>query len=98
MSGITSYEMMVILKENVTEIQLKNWALNFAKQLQGSNVSEISVISRGKRDLAYPIGNQKRGNFIQINFLSVPKCISKFSDQLNFDNNVLRFLILNKNF
>ena len=37
------------------------------------------------------IANQKRGNFIQINFSSVPKHIGNFSSSLKFDSNVLRF-------
>ena len=90
------YEIMILLTEKFNESQLKNWALNFAKKLQTLNAFEISVISRGKRDLAYPIKNQKKGNFIQINFLSVPKYINLFSNQLKFDNNILRFLIINK--
>ena len=67
-----------------------------AKTLRKLNASEISVISRGKRDLAYEIADQKRGNFIQINFSSIPKRIENFSSSLKFDSNVLRFLVLNK--
>ena len=96
MSGITTYEMMIILKEHINETQLKTWSIDFAKKLQALSASEISVISRGKRDLAYSIQNQKKGNFIQIKFLSVPKYITEFSNQLKFDSNVLRFLILKK--
>ena len=96
MSRMLKYEIMILLTEKFNESQLKNWALNFAKKLQTLNAFEISVISRGKRDLAYPIKNQKKGNFIQINFLSVPKYINLFSNQLKFDNNILRFLIINK--
>ena len=87
------YEIMILLNE---ENQLKSWALNFAKGLQLLSASEISVVSRGKRNLAYSIKNQKKGNFIQINFLCIPKHINGFIRQLNFDPNVLRFLILNK--
>jgi ribosomal protein S6 len=98
MSRIVKYEMMILLTEDFNESQLKSWALNFAKGLQSLSASEISVISRGKRDLSYSIKNQKKGNFIQINFLSIPKYITDFSNQLKLDSNVLRFLILNKNF
>jgi len=96
MSGTIKYEMMILLTEKINETQLKTWALNFAKGLQSLGASEISVISRGKRNLAYSVKNQKKGNFIQINFLSMPKYINDFSYQLKFDTNVLKFLILNK--
>jgi ribosomal protein S6 len=96
MSNIVKYEMMILLTEEFNDTELKTWAFNYAKALRKLNASEISVISRGKRDLSYEIANQKRGNFIQINFSSIPKHIENFSSNLKFDSNVLRFLILNK--
>jgi ribosomal protein S6 len=96
MSGTIKYEMMILLTEEFNDSELKTWAFNYAKALQNLNASEISVISRGKRDLTYWINNQKKGNFIQINFSSIPNHIDNFSADLKFDPNVLRFLILNK--
>ena len=96
MSGTVKYEMMILLTEEFNDSELKTWAFNYAKELQNLNAIEISVISRGKRDLAYWIKNQKKGNFIQINFSSMPKYLKSFAHNLKFDTNVLRFLILNK--
>ena len=96
MSGIVKYEMMILLTEEFTDNELKSWAFNYAKVLQNLSALDISVISRGKRDLAYLIKNKKRGNFVQINFSSFPKYISKLANSLKFDRNVLRFLILKK--
>ena len=47
-------------------------------------------------DIEYKIKNQKRGNFIQINFSSLPKYLDNFAYNLKYDTNVLRFLIFNK--
>lgn len=96
MSATMKYEMMILLTEEFNDSELKTWAFNYAKALRKLSASEISVISRGKRDLAYMIKNQKRGNFIQINFSSIPKNIEDFSNSLKLDSNVLRFLVLNK--
>ena len=90
------YEMMIVLKEEFNNSELKTWAFNYAKTIRKLTATEISVISRGKRNLAYMIENQKRGNFIQINFSSTPNSIINFTDNLKLDNNVLRSLILNK--
>ena len=90
------YEVMIILSKHYNENELKTWAFSYAKILQKLKASEISVISRGKRDLAYMIKDQTQGNFIQINFLSIPKYIKKFLNGLKNDKNVLRFLILTK--
>jgi len=96
MSGTIKYEMMILLTEEFNDNELKTWAFNYAKTLRKLSASEISVISRGKRDLAYVIKNEKRGNFIQINFSSLPKYVNSFSDNLKLDSSVLRFLVLNK--
>ena len=96
MSLLRKYEIMILLTEEFNDSELKTWVFNYAKSLRKFSVCNISVISRGKRDLAYTIKNQKRGNFIQINFSSVPKNIEDFSNSLKLDSNVLRFLVLNK--
>ena len=96
MSGTVKSEKMILITEEFNESELKTWAFNYAKALQNLSASEISVISRGKRDLAYWINNQKKGNFIQINFSSMPKYLKKLIYDLKFDTNILRFLILNK--
>lgn len=96
MSATKKYEMMILLTEEFNDSELKTWAFNYAKSLSKLSASEISVISRGKRDLAYDIKNQKKGNFIQINFSSLPKYLTEYTKDLKFDSNVLRFLVLNK--
>ena len=96
MSVTMKYEMMILLSEEFNDSELKTWAFNYAKALRKLSASEISVISRGKRNLAYMIKDQKRGNFIQINFSSLPKYIDDLTNNLKLDSNVLRFLVLNK--
>ena len=96
MSVTMKYEIMILLSEEFNGSELKTWAFNYAKALRKLSASEISVISRGKRDLAYMIKDQKRGNFIQINFSSLPKYIDDLTNNLKLDSNVLRFLVLNK--
>ena len=87
---------MILLTEEFNDSELKTWAFNYAKALRKLSASEISVISRGKRDLAYEIKNQRKGNFIQINFSSMPNYIKEYTKDLKFDSNILRFLVLNK--
>ena len=59
MTATMKYEMMILLTEEFNDSELKTWAFNYAKALRKLSASEISVISRGKRDLAYTIKNQK---------------------------------------
>ena len=90
------YEIMIILNEEFNDSELKTWVFNYAKNLRKFSVCDISVISRGKHNLAYPISKTLKGNYIQLNFSSMPKYISNFSHILKMDGNVLRFLVFNK--
>lgn len=96
MSVLRKYEIMILLTEEFNDNELKTWVFNYAKSLRKFNVSDISVISRGKHNLAYPISNRTKGNYIQLNFSSMPKYINNFSNFLKMDSNVLRFLVFNK--
>jgi ribosomal protein S6 len=96
MSVIKKYEIMILLTEEFNDSELKTWVFNYAKGLRKFNVCDISVISRGKHKLAYSIKNKVKGNYIQLNFSSMPKYINPFLETLKLDSNVLRFLVLNK--
>jgi ribosomal protein S6 len=96
MSLLRKYEIMILLTEEFNDSELKTWVFNYAKILRKFNVCDISVVSRGKHNLAYPIENRIKGNYIQLNFSSIPKYISNFSKILKIDSNVLRFLVFNK--
>jgi len=96
MSSLRKYEIMILLTEEFNDSELKTWVFNYAKNLRKFNVCDISVISRGKHNLAYSINNHVKGNFIQLNFSSIPKYVHNFSNVLKIDSHVLRFLIFNK--
>jgi ribosomal protein S6 len=96
MSLQRKYEIMILLTEEFNDSELKTWVFNYAKNLRKFNVCDISVISRGKHSLSYPIDKKVKGNYIQLNFSSMPKYISNFANILKMDSNVLRFLVFNK--
>ena len=93
---LKKYEIMILLTEEFNDSELKTWVFNYAKNLRKFNVCDISVISRGKHNLAYPINDKMKGNYIQLNFSSMPKYISNFSKILQMDSNILRFLVFLK--
>jgi ribosomal protein S6 len=96
MSLLRKYEIMILLTEEFNDSELKTWVFNYAKNLRKFSVCDISVISRGKHNLAYPINSKMKGNYIQLNFSSMPKYINNFLNILKMDSNVLRFLVFNK--
>ena len=95
MSLRRKYEIMILLSEEFNDNELKTWVFNYAKNLRKFNACDISVISRGKQNLAYTIDKKMKSNYIQFNFSSMPKYINNFSNTLKMDSNVLRFLIFN---
>ncbi len=90
------YEVMILLTEKFNDTELKTWVFNYAKNLRKFNVCDISVISRGKHNLSYSINDSVKGNYIQLNFSSMPKYLIKFSNILKLDSNVLRFVVFDK--
>ena len=96
MSIVKKYEIMILLTEELNDSELKTWVFNYAKNLRQFNVCDISVISRGKHNLAYSIRNRLKGNYIQLNFSSMPKYITNFSNVLKMDSHVLRFSVFRK--
>ena len=96
MELLRKYEIMILLTEEFNDSELKSWVFNYAKNLRKFNVCDISVISRGKHNLSYSINNCAKGNYIQLNFSSMPKYINNFSNILKLDSNVVRFLVFNK--
>lgn len=96
MEMLRKYEIMILLTEEFNDIELKSWVFNYAKNLRKFNVCDISVISRGKHKLAYSITEKSKGNYIQLNFSSMPKYIETFLSNLKMDSKVLRFLVINK--
>lgn len=96
MSLLRKYEIMILLTEEFNDSELKTWVFNYAKTLRKFSVCDISVISRGKHNLAYSIDEKLKGNYIQLNFSSMPKYIGNFANILKMDSHVLRFLVFNK--
>ena len=96
MELVRQYEIMILLTEEFNDSELKTWVFNYAKSLRKFNVCDISVISRGKHNLAYSISKKAKGNYIQLNFSSMPKYIHNFYNILKLDSHVLRFLVFNK--
>lgn len=92
-----NYEIMILLTEELTDNALKAWVFNYAKTLRKFNICDISVVSRGKHNLSYTIKNEVKGNYIQLNFSSVPKYLKSVLNLLRLDSHILRVLILNTN-
>ena len=73
MSLLRKYEIMILLTEEFNDSELKTWVFNYAKSLRKFSVCDISVISRGKHNLAYPISNQQQRKLYSTKFFKYAK-------------------------
>ena len=78
MSVQRKYEIMILLTGEFNDSELKTWVFNYAKNLRKFNVCDISVISRGKHNLAYPIFNKKKRKLYSVKFFKYTKVLNKF--------------------
>ena len=86
---------MVVLSSNCSEVELKEIAFSYAPQLKKLGASDISVISRGRRDFAYTTKKTKTGYFIEMYFTSSPQVLPLYETKLKLDKNVIRYLVTN---
>lgn len=90
------YEIMILLTEEFNDNELKTWVSSYTKDLRKFNACNVSRILRGKHNLSYTVKKKKKGNFVQLNFSSVPKYVENFLNILASDSRVLRFSLFNK--
>jgi ribosomal protein S6 len=88
-----NYESMVVVASNRTEAELKAIAFSYAQQLKKLGASDISVVSRGRRDFAYPTKKIKTGYFVEMYFNSSPQILPIFENKLRLDKDIIRSLI-----
>ena len=91
---LTSYEMLYILKPDVTEatnLDLVNYYCNLIKVKGGKN---ISVEHRGRRHLSYNILHYYDGIYVQLNYCGNGELVKTIEKHMRLNDNVLRYLIL----
>jgi len=97
LSSTNNYEAMVIISSHCNEAELKMIAFGYAQQLKKLGASDISVVSRGRRDFAYTSKGAKIGYFVEMHFTSSPQVLPLYENKLKLDKNVIRALITNVN-
>ena len=91
---LTSYEMLYILKPDVTEatnLDLVNYYSSLIKVKGGKN---ISVEHRGRRHLSYNILHYYDGIYVQLNYYGNGELVKVIEKHMRLNDNVLRYLTL----
>ena len=62
------YETMYILRPDLREEQIEQAVNKYQTFIQDQGAEQIEIQNRGKRRLAYEIGKQREGIYIQMNY------------------------------
>ena len=86
------YETMVMLSPDLEEEGIEERIANFEKQITDNGGEILSVDRMGKKRLAYPINNQRHGNYFVVTYKSELKVIQEIERQLRLDEDSWRFM------
>ncbi|WP_446374826.1 30S ribosomal protein S6 [Coleofasciculus sp. E2-BRE-01] len=89
-----SYEMMYILRPDMSEEQVNQAVTKYKDLLQEQGGEEIDIQHRGKRRLAYPIDRHREGVYIQMNYKAPPTHVAQIQRAMRYGDEVIRYLTL----
>ncbi len=89
-----NYEMMYILRPDLSEEQVQEISAKYKTMLQEFAASDIQIQIRGKRHLAYPIQNFNDGIYIQVNYKADGTQVKPIERDMRFSDDVIRYLTL----
>ena len=91
---LTSYEMIYILKPDVTEatnLSLVKYYRNLIRESGGQN---ILIQHRGRRHLSYNVSHYYDGIYVQVNYEGNGQLVKVLEKHMRLNDNVLRYLTL----
>ena len=86
------YETMVLLSPDLEEEGVEERIANFEKQITENGGEVLGVDRMGKKRLAYPINNQRHGNYFVVTYKSEMKIIQEIERQLTLDEDSWRYM------
>lgn len=88
------YETMYILRPDLGEERTEQAIDKYRTLLQDLGAEQIQIQHRGKRRLAYEIGKQRDGIYIQMNYQGPGNCIAALERSMKISEDVMRYLTL----
>lgn len=89
-----SYEMIYILRPDLSEDQVNQEVTKYQEFLTNNNVSDIQVKIWGKRRLAYPINRYLDGIYVQMNYQGDGTQIAPLERMMRLGEEVMRYLTI----
>ena len=89
-----NYEMMYILRPDLSEEQVGNAIQKYQAFVSDRGAENIQIQNRGKRRLAYPIKKYLDGIYIQMNYQADGTQISPLERAMRLEEEVIRYLTI----
>jgi small subunit ribosomal protein S6 len=93
---MVNYEGVFIINPDLSTDQSKGVVTQVQDLVQKSGGRVDGVQEWGKRRLAYKIKKKQEGNYVILNFQLDPKSVKKMEQTLRLNDNLLRYLLVNK--
>lgn len=88
------YEMMYILRPDLSEDSVNATIDKYRDLLAELGGEGIDIQNRGKRRLAYPIGKNFDGIYVQMNYNAPGDHVAKIERDMRLSDEVIRYLTL----
>ena len=88
------YETMYILRPDLREEQIEQAVNKYQTFIQEQGAEQIEIQNRGKRRLAYEIGKQREGIYIQMNYQGPGTVIAPLERSMRLSEEVIRYLTI----
>lgn len=89
-----SYEMMYILRPDLSEEQVEQEVTKYRKLLADNGAEDIEMQKPIKRRLAYPIKRHLDGIYIQVNYKGDGRSIAPVERAMRLSDEVIRYLTI----
>lgn len=89
-----NYEMMTIIKPELTEDAVLAVADRVSKLIESQQGESITVNKWGRRKLAYPINKISEGFYILFNFAAEVKSKEEIDRKMKLDEDFIRHMII----
>jgi small subunit ribosomal protein S6 len=88
------YEIMYILRPDLSDEQTEGAIEKYKNIIETNGATEIEIQQRGKRRLAYQIGKNRDGIYVQVNYTGSGKEIAPLERSMRLSEDVIRYLSL----
>ena len=90
----TVYETMYILRPDLGEEQVSQQISKYQTFIQEQGADQIEIQNRGKRRLAYEIGKNREGIYVQMNYQGPGALIAPLERSMRLSEEVIRYLTI----